>query len=304
MRKSVLVLLSSYNGERYLEQQIVSILEQRTEHTLILRIRDDGSTDGSCALIERMQEKYPGRIELTRGENIGSNASFFALLDGAGGYDYYAISDQDDVWLPDKIQTAIEALLRAGDSPALYASTSTLVDEKLNVIGRTRKQTRELDFYNTIIQNICPGHTQVMNAALLALLQPLPDASRIYVYDSWICNMAVLYGKLIFDPSAHTLYRQHRKNQMGSGSGSLGQLHASGSHALHGDGQKYRAQIAYFAEKNQARLAQEQKLAELEAFLSAEAFPARLRYALRSKLYRQSRLETAAFRLALIFGLF
>lgn len=304
VRKRILVLMSSYNGEQYIAQQIVSIMEQQTQYELVLRIRDDGSQDATCAVIEGLQKKYPGRIELIRGNNIGYNASFFDLLGNAQGYDFYAISDQDDVWLPDKIQTAVEALMRTGEGPALYASTSTLVDEDLNVIGQTRGQKRPFSFYNTIVQNICPGHTQVMNGAMLSLLQPPPDASRVYVYDSWISNMAILYGKLVFDAVPHTLYRQHRKNQLGSGSGNLGQLNSSVKHAFHGDGQKYRAQIAYFVEKNRERLSEENKLAELEAFLAATDFPTRLRYAIKSKLFRQSLIETAAFRVAVIIGFF
>ena len=175
----VCVMMSTYNGEKYIEEQIRSIIKQKTDANVYIKIRDDGSTDGTCDIIEKLTVEYPNRIELQKGHNIGYNASFFRLLCEAEGYDYYAISDQDDVWLKDKLETAIYCLEQETekDIPLLYASTSYLVRDDLVPYGTTRKQERPFAIYNTIIQNICPGHTQVMNNQLLNMVRDNLDVS-------------------------------------------------------------------------------------------------------------------------------
>jgi rhamnosyltransferase len=295
--------MSTYNGEKYIEAQLNSIINQHMEADIHIRIRDDGSNDDTCAVIGEMIKKYPQAIELQRGINKGYNASFFELINNADGYDYYAISDQDDVWIEDKLQTAIERLENEADgNPLLYASVSYLVEDDLKPYGTTRKQKRKFTTYNTIIQNICPGHTQVMNNELLKLVKGSIDVSRIYVYDSWITNIAMLYGRIIFDNHPHTLYRQHKGNQLGSGKGIIGQLVSSAKRAETGDGHCYRRQIEYFVEMNKDKLVEKRYYNELQRFLSANKLFTKLQYAFTGKLYRQRKEETLAFYLAVIFG--
>ena len=305
MQEGILVLLSSYNGERYIEKQILSILEQKMDCRVNIRIRDDGSNDNTCDIIEKLIEKHPERIELIKGENIGYNRSFFELLRSASGYRYYAISDQDDIWLENKLQVAVEWLEKEEyERPLLYASTSYLVGEDMVPYGTTRKKTRKFTIYNTIIQNICPGHTQVFNNALLSMLKEDIDISQIYVYDSWITNVAMLYGKILFNNESYTLYRQHQKNQLGYGKGFIGRVLSSVKRTNTGDGRKYRNQIKYFVLKNRDELYQKGFLDELNMFLSSVSRMRRIRYMFCGKLYRQSRVESIAFYIAILFGKF
>ena len=263
--------MSTYNGEKYLREQIDSILNQKTDYEVHLCIRDDGSKDRTCDIVEEYIEKYTEEVKLIRGENKGYNASFFSLMQGAEGYDYYSISDQDDVWLPDKLQIACDAIDKVEeDIPVLYASTSRLVHDDLVPYGTTRKKEREMTMYNTIIQNICPGHTQVMNNRLLEMLKGDIDTSRIYVYDSWIQNVANLYGRIVFDNEPHTYYRQYEGNQLGSGVGKLGQLIASVKRDETNDGLKYRRQIEYFVERNEEELKKQGGFSELQRFVSSK----------------------------------
>ena len=95
MMKTVQILLSSYNGEKYISRQIDSILRQKDVEIHLL-IRDDGSTDGTRAIIKEYEKKYPANVEVVFGENMGWKKSFFTLLRLAGDYDYYAFADQDD----------------------------------------------------------------------------------------------------------------------------------------------------------------------------------------------------------------
>lgn len=301
--KTVLIMMSTFNGAKYLREQIESILNQKTEHEITLRIRDDGSIDHTNDIINEYTKRYPEHVELIEGENVGYNESFFRLIHEAKGFDYYSISDQDDVWIEDKIQKACDAIDEVKeDIPVLYASTSYLVHNDLIPYGTTRKKEREMTMYNTIIQNICPGHTQVMNNRMIELLKGAIDTKRIYVYDSWIQNVANLYGKIVFDNEPHTYYRQYEGNQLGSGVGKMGQLIESLKRNKTGDGRKYRRQIEYFTEYNSKQLCKKGYLQEMNNFISAKSLIERIQYCLSGKLYRQSNIETLVFKLAVISG--
>ena len=296
-------MMSTYNGEKHLRDQIDSILNQKTRHKVHLRIRDDGSKDRTCVIVEEYIRKNPDQVELIRGDNIGYNASFFTLIQAACGFDYYSISDQDDVWLKDKLQIACDAIDEVKeDIPVLYASSSYLVHDDLVPYGTTRKKEREMTMYNTIIQNICPGHTQVMNNRLLELLKVDIDTSRIYVYDSWIQNIANLYGMIVFDNEPHTYYRQYEGNQLGSGAGKFGQLIASVKRDKTNDGLKYRKQIEYFYELYGSELDKENVGEEIERFIGTKSIEKKIRYMFTGKLYRQKILETILFYVAIVLG--
>ncbi len=303
-KKRVLVLMSSYNGEKYIEPQVRSVIGQSISDRITLRIRDDGSEDATCKIIKKLISEFPGKIELYSGKNIGCNASFFELLDHAAGYDYYSFCDQDDVWLLGKLEAALEVLSAENDNtPLLYASTSYLTGNDLIPYGQTRRKQRPFTIYNTAIQNICAGHTQVINNALLEIIQRSHvDTSKIYVYDSWITSHAVLYGKILFNNSSFTYYRQHEKNQLGSGTGKLGQMMASIRRNMDGDGHKYREQIKYFVEINADEMKLHGSYEEFQKFLKAKSFLQKLKYMTHSRLYRQNRLETLAFDLAVLCG--
>ena len=303
MQEGILVLLSSYNGEKYIKDQILSILNQEIDCRVDIRIRDDGSKDNTCKIIEELIKEYPEKIELIRGENIGYNQSFFELIKGAEGYRYYSISDQDDVWLKNKLQVAKEWLDNdKEDIPLLYASTSYLVYDDMKPYGTTRKKIREFSIYNTIIQNICPGHAQVFNNELLKLLQEDIDVSKIYVYDSWITNVAMLYGKILFNNESYTLYRQHQKNQLGYGKGMVGQLLSSFKRVKIDDGKKYRIQINYYYCKYLDDLKKEGCSNEIYKYISKKSILQRLMYVFEGKLFRQRRIESIAFYVAYLIG--
>ncbi len=301
--KSILVLMSTYNGEQFLEAQVRSVMNQKSQHTVTLRIRDDGSSDRTCEIIEKLQGEYPARIELIKAKNKGCNASFFELLKNASGYDYYSISDQDDVWLENKLDFSVEALSKEDNSiPLLFASTSYLTKNDLVPYGTTRKKKKDFSIYNTLVQCICPGHTQVMNNALLDKIKVDIDVNKIYVYDSWVMNMAMLYGKIVFTNDSYTYYRQHESQQLGSGVGMMGHLKACLQRIKANDGKKYRNQIQYFCEVNKEKMESLNCYKEIECFLSATTFFQRVGYAFKSKLYRQSPVETLALRMAIVAG--
>ncbi len=304
-RIKVAVLMSTYNGEKYIEAQLDSILSQQRNFDLGIFIRDDASTDQTVAIIKEYQ-KTNENIHLTRGKNLGCNASFFELLKNVSGYNYYAFSDQDDVWMEDKLQSAINALEKENDNtPLLYGSCSFLTNEQLEKTGITQRQHRKITFYNTLIQNFLPGHAQVMNEKLRSVLAKSNiDTSKIYYYDSWITNVAAVEGKIIFDNTPHTYYRQHSSNEIGYGKGRLSWYKERLKRIKDNQTKKYSQQIDYFIEKYSNDLSPEYS-EEIQKYTNSKtSFFKRIKYATHSKLYRQRPSETRLFKIMYAIGLY
>ena len=127
----VVVLLSTYNGERFLEEQLESIVAQKGVTPIII-VRDDGSTDNTCKILDKWQKK--NALRWYNGPNMGPARSFLNLLRDSDDEDYYAFSDQDDYWLPEKLDVAISKLAPYKDEPALYFCQTQLVDKNLKEI--------------------------------------------------------------------------------------------------------------------------------------------------------------------------
>lgn len=213
--KIVQVLMSAYNGEKYLREQLDSILGQDYKRIEVL-IRDDGSTDETLSILKEYGEQYEN-VAYYAGENIGVQNSFFDLMKHADKEaDYYAFSDQDDVWLPEKIKRAVE-LLESEDEkiPLLYAGKTSPVDEQLNVIPmKIRHHDIKPSFGNALVENVCTGCTEVFNRELLELvIKKLPGFT--VMHDWWLYLTAAAFGKVIYDKKECILYRQHAKNQVG-----------------------------------------------------------------------------------------
>ncbi len=303
--KAIAVLLSSYNGEKYIGEQINSILNQEiNECELFLIIRDDGSTDSTVGTLEKYAASNPN-ISIIKGENKGLVASFFELLSYAreADYDFYAFSDQDDYWCQGKLRIAIDSL-REKEEPCMYASCSEVADMALNATGKTtQKKHRDITFYNSAIQNFCPGHNQVLNKALADfVLKNTVYEKDIYSQDLWITNVAALTGEIIFDNTPHTLYRQHINNQLSYGKGKLGWIKDHINRLKKQEGKKITTQLECFSRQYKDYLSEEQEN-EIRRFVEARHnFASRVKYIAGTKLYRQKSSETIIFKLLYIFG--
>lgn len=302
-KKKVLVLLSTYNGQDYLKEQIDSILNQKTLHQVDLMIRDDGSTDGTIEILKEYEKEMPSRIKVYYEHNVGYLNSFFDLIKKAEGYDYYALSDQDDVWLEEKIDVAVAQCEEcSGEEPLLYGSSSFLVNDHLEVMGETQKNLKGITWDNVLIQNIFPGHTQVFNDALCRILKADIDCTRIYVHDFWITYVALLFGRTIFDNQSHTLYRQHGTNTVGFGKNSIEWIGERLKRIRNSDNRKIAAQIHYFYEKYEDVMTEELKK-KIAAFIQAQdSFMHRLSYLRVTSLYRQKDFETLLFKILYLLG--
>ena len=302
--KRILIMLSTYNGARYLEEQVDSIINQKVFYPVDILIRDDGSTDNSKNILYKLENKYKN-IKVIYGKNKGVNASFFDLIYNAGDYDYYAFSDQDDIWLDDKIQTAVNYLEKEDNNiPLLYGSCSYITDENLNILGTTNKQVREMTLNNTIIQNFLPGHAQMMNKRLLDILKNEIDVSQIYMYDAWITNVAMVFGKVLFDNNPHTYYRQHSKNVIGFNKKNslFSWIKERIKRIKNSEAKKYSKQIRYFYNLYADKM-NENENKEIFLFLNYQNnIIQRIKFLFKSKLYRQKKFETFMFRLLYLFN--
>ena len=215
------ILMSVYNGEPYIRSQLDSIiLQDITEKALL--IRDDGSTDDTLSILKEYAARFPW-ISYYTGSNIGVQASFMDLIKKADPtFDYYAFSDQDDVWLPEKLSRAIQCLQKMPfpeTTPRLYCSAKQLVDQNLTPINDAVHQlVRKLTFGNALVQNICTGCTAVLNHALLDLIKkhPVAEMKNLIMHDWWFYLTASCFGKVFYDKEAYIRYRQHGANACGA----------------------------------------------------------------------------------------
>lgn len=219
MCDEIAVLMSTYNGEKYLSEQLDSIFCQENVEVYLF-IRDDGSTDNTINIIQSRPE-YRERIILLKGVNVGSTLSFYEIIRFANKYErtfkYYAFADQDDVWLPNKLFTAIKKLQTYDDNvPNLYYSNLKVVDENLNYKYERFSKKYVTNTKKQIMAEICTlGCTCVFNKNALAHMCILNNDELEY-HDNWILWVCSFLGNCFYDENSYILYRQHGNNTSGS----------------------------------------------------------------------------------------
>jgi glycosyltransferase involved in cell wall biosynthesis len=208
--------MSTYQGEAFVREQIASILQQLPQEGRLV-IRDDGSTDATVAEIESIGDR---RITVHPGANLGFVRSFLSLLESVpDDTELVMLADQDDVWLPHKIERAWQTISAAGDTPTLYCSRLLLVDAALRPIGLSPLWPRQPTFRNALSENIVTGCTAALNLPAVRLVVRSGNPARIYFHDWWIYLVVAAFGKVVYDPEPSILYRQHGGNAIGMGSG-------------------------------------------------------------------------------------
>jgi glycosyltransferase involved in cell wall biosynthesis len=212
----VVVLMSTFQGEEYVTEQIASILAQLPEDGRVL-IRDDGSRDGTVSRIEAFHDP---RISVTRGTNVGFLRSFLLLLqDVPTDGDMFMWADQDDVWLPGKVERSRRYLEGRQSTPALYCSRLRLADRELNPIGMSPALNRGPSFENALVENIVTGCTTAFNRAALDLVRKHGDIELLHFHDWWLYLVVAAFGDVYVDAEPTVLYRQHGGNAIGMGAG-------------------------------------------------------------------------------------
>ncbi|WP_432647397.1 glycosyltransferase [Mitsuokella sp.] len=213
----VLILLSTYNGVKFLPHLLSSLMSQQEVKVFCL-IRDDGSQDGTWELLETYASNNKNLL-IYRGENVGPRNSFNDLINHpiTMKYQWIAFCDQDDVWLPDKLITAIDTLKEYHDNsvPLLYCSNLYLVNSQLERIGLMHSQKFIFNKKTAMVQNIGTGCTEVFNQEA-ARLYRLGIGTFEELHDYWMFLVCIFMGRVVYDKNPHILYRQHENNVVGA----------------------------------------------------------------------------------------
>ena len=216
MKPKVLVLLATCNGEKYLRQQLDSIYAQEDVEVSIFAT-DDGSTDSTIAILEEYKKNHSLTIHY-HGEPHEFTYNFIDAIfaNKNTSFDYYAFSDQDDVWMKEKLSSAIEMLKK--NSKSVYSSNLTIVNENLD--GETLMNDDSIqrcNKYNAVFENVATGCTIVFSKAFLDLLVRYYP-KNIYLHDYWVYLLAIYTDNYIYDSRSFIKYRQHGCNQIGDSS--------------------------------------------------------------------------------------
>lgn len=297
---AVEVLLSTHNGEHYIAAQLASILSQ-SHSDLRVVIRDDGSTDGTVPLVQAMAAE-DSRVRLVPGPRLGWAGSFMALLASSGDARWFAFSDQDDIWLPDKLARAVAALAPLDDDrPALYGSAMLFVGRDLRWLAQSRSP-RRISFENALVQNVVAGCTMLFNRAARArCLERVPPPA---VHDWWLYLVTTAFGTVIFDDAVTVLRRVHAANATAVPLPGHW-LRRVVTHLKLPPDRRPSKFIRDFYDTYGDRLDSE-KRAMVEELLSLhdKSWLSRARYARRSPVYRQSAIDDGILRVLLTLGRF
>jgi len=219
---TALILLSTYNGEKYLGAQLDSLIAQTTQDWIML-IRDDGSSDNTVSIIKQYCERDSRFIFIKDyAGNVRVQQSFSLLMQQAlnRSEPFIFFCDQDDVWLPNKLSLQINLLKENNGTPTLVHSDLRVVDSQLKTIHPSylayEKLARNTEFplKTLLVNNYITGCTIGMNRALLTLAYPIPE--HAFMHDWWCALCAAATGHIAFIAEPTILYRQHQQNTIGS----------------------------------------------------------------------------------------
>ena len=226
----VLVMMATYNGVKYLAEQIDSILAQKGVD-ISLRICDDQSTDTTALVASEYTSKHDNIVFTVNSKNLGVGENFMQMVyeDSAIGYDYYAFSDQDDVWLPEKLSKAIEAIVKLTETnsaaPVLYYSDYENVDENLGNPRREKCVYKKcIHSYTPLLSNWAPGCTMVFNPSLFNRIREYRPTSWPRIHDGWTYLVCCYCGgQIVHDlDNAYIKRRISSNNVVGEGKYHIG----------------------------------------------------------------------------------
>ncbi|MBP9183358.1 MAG: glycosyltransferase [Fuscovulum sp.] len=299
----VTVLMAVRDGAAHLEAQLHSIAAQRGVDWRLVA-SDDGSGDDSPAFLARFAAAHPGRVQLTQGPRQGATANFLALLAATGADDgWLAFSDQDDIWLPDKLARATAAMRAA--EVGLWTAQVTLCDESGRVLGPGQTMPERPDFGLLAVEALAGGNTMVLTPPAADLLRRAlaitpADLLRGVYHDWWAAQVvAAAGGALVWEPQPCLLYRQHEDAQVGHGGGRRRARRVLGG----GFGQSLAAQLRALQAAAPLLRPEARALIDQLAALPALPFPRRLIAAQGLPVRRRTPGATLALRLALALGM-
>jgi glycosyltransferase involved in cell wall biosynthesis len=225
MNGTIDILLATFNGASYLSEQLDSLLAQTCRGWRLL-VRDDGSSDETLEILENYRSRHPDAITIipNEGQNLGACGNFSRLLEQADA-PYVMFCDQDDVWMPGKIEITLAAMRElerehGAETPFLVHTDLMVVDERLKRLGDSLwlfqcTEPQKLTKLNRVLmQNFATGCTVMINRALRDLAVPVP--AEALMYDWWLALVATAFGRVAVVERPTVLYRQHGGNDTGA----------------------------------------------------------------------------------------
>lgn len=300
----VAILLCTYHGQHFLSEQLESFYHQ-TYPNWEVWASDDGSEDDTHAILERYRLRFGDqRLSIHSGPAEGFVANFLSLACKAGiRSDFYAFSDQDDIWKADKLERAVRWLSRIpADVPALYCSRTEVVDAGGGHLGYSPLFLRPPSFANALVQNIGGGNTMVFNQAARNLLQYAgPDIAAVS-HDWWAYLVVTACGgRVHYDPVPTIRYRQHGDNLVGANSSWRARAVRS-QYLLKGRFRDWNEQNLAALQRMRAQMT-DSSIETLDRFERArkQGLPGRLLGMIKAGVYRQTLLGNLGLIVATIF---
>lgn len=223
----VTILMCTFNGERFLSQQLDSITRQTYRNWDVV-VSDDGSTDATLEILRQYSEVWgEGRLTVRQGPKRGFAANFMSLTcDAPARSGFYAWADQDDIWQDIKLEVALKSLQDLPmNIPALYCARTELIGDSGAMIGCSPLFARPASFANALVQSIAGGNTMVFNGTAQALFRAAGAHLDIVSHDWWAYLLVTgAGGQIIYDSIPTILYRQHDANLIGSNMGARARL--------------------------------------------------------------------------------
>lgn len=287
------VLLATFNGEKYLEEQLES-LDCQEDVNVRVWANDDGSTDETLTILKRWQRK--GLIkEISKSQGVGSTGAFLRLLSEHSDSEFVAFCDQDDIWEPKKL--AIQLLKITNGKPACVTSQRLFIDDSNRIIGASKKLRISPSFENAMFENIAPGNTLLLNNQAINAINRYQDAP-IKHYDSWIYLLLTFVGEVEYIHQPLLRYRIHETNFVGLRKYSVDRFIDS----IEG----YLSQIRFLYKINERDLKKGQNSSLTKLILIGEykSKMKKLISILRYPLLRQRRIDQMGMKLALLVLVF
>lgn len=225
--KKVAILLCTFNGCKYIEEQLQSILIQ-THKNWVIHISDDGSTDGTLEIINVFTKKCDvGQVTVYAGPRKGFAQNFISLLSKDIDADYFAFCDQDDIWHRNKLEVGLRNILQqAADIPILYCGRTRLVDALGCFLGYSPHFTKKASFKNALVQSIAGGNTMIINRPLKKIVNSNACNANLVSHDWTLYQIAAGCGcVIIYDMTPYIDYRQHGNNLIGSNTDIKSKIH-------------------------------------------------------------------------------
>ncbi len=301
MPKAIL-LISTYNGEAYLEAMLDSVVAQTYEN-LQVYIRDDGSKDRTVEILNEYQEKY-SNIHIIEGDkNLGYPACFYYLTDNAPEADYYFFADQDDVWFPDKVSRAVKRLSKEGEGPLAYYAGYVVCDGNLEEVSRSAKVNKEIKFKDTIYEVCGLEFTMAINSEAMKLLnanKPTFSSAR----GIWMSMLFSGLGRVIYDNEPCAYYRRHEAAVTSSAQSGIGLWIWRIKNFFRGDGAKdYRDILTDFCQTVGPKLSEKDYKA-IKLFSRRKYFPYAIMKTFYPRRLRRGLMEEVALRVTFLINKF